>query len=114
LAIALVVAGCGGSSDPQTTSDPDREPIAVDVSIQNRQVRTSATRVRVEVGDSVHLTVTSDEDDIIHVHVVDDTLVLSADEPGEMDFVIPPGTARGTYTVETHNSGLALFDVRVG
>jgi hypothetical protein len=110
-----MITGCGGSVDPgqDSTTNPDRDPLNVDVTIQNRQVNASTSRLRVEVGDAVHLTVTSDEDDIIHVHVVDDTLVLSANEPGEMDFVIPPGTARGTYTVETHNSGLGLFDVRV-
>lgn len=63
LAGALVLTGCGGSDEPDTS---DRT--SVDITIKDGKVTPQGERVDVKVGEPVTLHVTSDADEEIHVH----------------------------------------------
>ena len=122
VAFAVVLSGCGGSASPPTAAGDSSTaplgagsngPIELAVTIENLQVSPTIGRVGVDIGDEVHLSVLSDEDDIIHVHGVERLFPVKAGETEELDFRLPPGVPRGVYTVETHASRLILLELRV-
>lgn len=87
--------------------------MVLDFVINNLQVSPKLNRVPVDIGDTVRLSVTSDVADEIHVHGVEETLVLRAGVESVPEFVVPTGVPRGVYEAEGHNSGLILFELRV-
>jgi plastocyanin len=130
-AVMLVLGGCGaddGQGDtaatetPTTTapSAPPHTPDAavtppaaaheIEVAITDGSVDTAEDSVEVAVGETVRLTVTSDVDDEVHVHGVEQTAELSAGSPTTLEF---SPTEPGVYEVETHESGLLLFQLIV-
>ena len=119
MVVATVLPACASGDDPptddptETSSGTGDEPVVLDLVIENLQVSPTINRVPVDIGDEVSLGVTSDVDDTIHVHGVERRLVLTAGERGVLDFTIPPGLPRGVYTVEAHDGGLVLFELRV-
>lgn len=120
LAATALLSACAadGDADPPVgstspTASTSDGPIALDFVIENLQVSPTVNRVAVDIGDEVTLGVTSDEDDTAHVHGVERRLILTGGERGVLDFTIPPGLARGVYTVEMHDTGLILFELRV-
>ncbi len=120
LTLAISLSACAdGANDPPSSepsesgSDSGEEPVDLEFVIDNLQVSPAIGRVPVDIGDAVRLSVTSDVDDSIHVHGVERFLVLTADEPGVLDFTVPPGLARGVYPVEAHDGGVLLFELRV-
>lgn len=118
LVAVLSLAACGGGGGdgdepPASTSPTGNEPVVLDMVIDSLQVSPPINRVPVDIGTEVSLSVTSDEDETIHVHGVERRLVLSAGEKGTIDFSIPPGLPRGVYPVEAHDGGVLLFELRV-
>ena len=84
--------------------------LVVDVSVRDGKVAPKPHRVDVKLGANVRLQVTSDEDDVLHVHGYDveepleaghtTTVELTADQPG-------------VFEVETHESELLLLQLAV-
>ncbi len=69
LACALVLAGCGGSSDaPGKTDGGLKAGVTVDIAIKDGKVTPQGKRVDVKAGEKVTLHITSDADEEIHVH----------------------------------------------
>jgi heme/copper-type cytochrome/quinol oxidase subunit 2 len=130
-ALLVLTAGCASGSDEAagtagrkpstggTASSPaaiasgepnPAEPVTVSVAVRDGKVVPEPRRVRVPLGRTVELQVTSDVDDELHVHGFDveepldagrtTTLTLHADEPG-------------LFEVETHESGLQLVQLEV-
>lgn len=121
--LAIMLSACGGAADPQGAADPGEPaspsqaagdgPTIVELVIENNQVSPTLNRLPVDIGDAVRLTVTSDDDESIHVHGVEVWLVLEGGVEGVLEFDIPPGLPRGRYDVEGHESGVLLFELRV-
>jgi len=127
-AVMLLLSACAADDDPDdtaatdipTTMGPSASPTAsvtpqasvreIEVVIIDGTVDTAEDSVEVAVGDTVRVTVTSDVDDEVHVHGVDQTAELSASRPTtlELSFAEP-----GVYEVETHESSLLLFQLLV-
>lgn len=110
-------AGTGGSAGSSSSAgiasgkpNPAKEPVTVTVSITDGTVTPKPSRVKIPLGSTVELQVTSDVDDEVHVHGFDveepldagrtTTIELTADQPG-------------LYEVETHESGLQLLQLEV-
>jgi plastocyanin len=130
LGLVLLLVGCGGAgeaaesppaaSPPPTsrspsptradTPPPGPEVREIEVQIVGGAVRTAADTVEVASGEVVRVVVTSDVDDELHVHGVDKTAVLVAGEPTTLELVFDEP---GAYEVETHDSGLVLFQLLV-
>ena len=130
LAVILVLAACGAEdgqgdtaasatpattapSAPPDTPDASATPAAdheIEVAIADGSVDTADDSVEVAVGETVRLTVTSDADDEVHVHGVEQTAELSAGSPTTLEFSL---AEPGVYEVETHESGLLLFQLIV-
>jgi glucose/arabinose dehydrogenase len=129
-AALVIAAGCGAadnaappvetsrssSSTPPSPTDtpsatstpPDLVPITVTVS--GGQVEPPPGRVDVPQGHTVLITVTSDEEDELHVHGYDIEVELAPGQPGTVEFVADQA---GLFEVETHDQGLQLFQLVV-
>ncbi|MEH1165230.1 hypothetical protein V6V47_07575 [Micromonospora sp. CPCC 205539] len=133
---ALLATGCGQDDDPSVTpppttaaptaaataSAPPASPTpsaaastpAVDqqitVTITKRQVAPPTGRVTVGKGELVRITVTSDTPDELHVHGYDLGVRLPAGKPASVEF---RAEKTGLFEVETHESGLVLFQLVV-
>jgi len=112
-AAALLLAGCGGSSDdeaaptaqpPTATSSATDEPAptpepteaeatgpVVDIVIKDGKVTPQGDRVEVTAGEEVTLNITSDADEEIHVH----------SEPEHSYEVAPGDTVSESFTLDT-------------
>ena len=82
----------------------------IEVQIADGTVQPEADRVEVAPGEPVRVVVTSDVADELHVHGVDETAMLVADEPTTLEFTIDEP---GVFDVETHHGGLVLFQLLV-
>jgi plastocyanin len=118
----LLVSGCGGSS---TAADPSTSPAAgsssagagtsakasdIVVSVKDGKVSPKAHRVKVAVGSSVRILVSSDVDDEVHVHGYDIEREISAGQSSTIEFT---ADQTGIFEVETHESGLLLLQLQV-
>jgi plastocyanin len=82
----------------------------IEVVVVDGTVDTAEDSVDVAVGETVRVTVTSDVDDEVHVHGVEQTADLSAGSPTTLEFSL---AEPGVYEVETHESGLLLLQLIV-
>ena len=120
LGVAITLAGCGSgddssgsgtatSSPPPTaaTTSPSAAGTTIDVTIAGGKVTPDPSRrVEVKTGDQVHLTVTSDTADEIHIHGYDIEKEVSAGGTVTIDFAadIP-----GQFEVEAHEISPGLL-----
>lgn len=100
-------------TEAATTSSPTTAAVEIDVTIAAGQVTTADERVPVSGMETVRITVTTDESDELHVHGVDLTLDLEAGVVNVLEFEVPSDLAPGLYEVETHDSGLLLFELEL-
>jgi plastocyanin len=130
LGLVVALAGCGGddptvqatsstggssstssssssSSGSSTTSSSGR---TLEVTITGRKVDPAPTTVPLAVGQSLTLTVTSDHDDVLHIHGFDIEKDLKAGQPTT---VTVTGKDPGVFEVETHETELRLLKIAV-
>jgi hypothetical protein len=129
IAALLLLAACASGSDSAKTADssmvtsgsqsagiasgeptPAAPVVVVNMSVRDGKVTPKPHRVDVKLGANVRLQVTSDEDDVLHVHGYEveepleaghtTTVELTADQPG-------------VFEVETHESELLLLQLAV-
>jgi hypothetical protein len=131
LALSLLAAGCGGEEEkqpeptssasapaeaapsesaiPETTESPfDGTLIKVD--INGSKVAPRPSTHKIAKGEAVRIMVTSDKADELHVHGYDELLELKAGETAMLEF---KADQSGRFEVETHDSGLLLFNLEV-
>lgn len=80
------------------------------VSITDGKVTPRPSRVKIPLGSTVELQVTSDVDDEVHVHGFDVEKPLEA---GVTTTVELQATEAGLYEVETHETELELLQLEV-
>jgi plastocyanin len=129
IAALLLLAACASGSDSAKTADssmvtsgsqsagiasgepsPAAPVVVVNMSVRDGKVTPKPHRVDVKLGANVRLQVTSDEDDVLHVHGYEveeplkaghtTTVELTADQPG-------------VFEVETHESELLPLQLAV-
>ena len=83
-------------------------PPSLGASIHSDQPPTS--RVEVTKGDTIRITVTSDQVDELHVHGYDKSLELAPGTPGSLLLL---ADKTGLFEVETHKTHLVLFQLVV-
>jgi hypothetical protein len=121
--VVITLAGCGSGDDPSASSPatgstppasaspssgtPSAAGTSINVTIAGGKVSPDPSRrVEVKTGDRVHLTVTSDTADEIHVHGYDIEKEVSAGGTITIDFTadIP-----GQFEVEAHEISPSLL-----
>jgi hypothetical protein len=103
----------GQSVSAQPSSGPPPQEASdktISVRISNGKVEGVPARVEVDRGTRVRLEVTSDRSDELHVHGYDKTAQLAPGSPAAVTFV---ADLPGMFEVETHDSGLLLFQLVV-
>lgn len=132
LALSLFAAGCGGEDDPgeptssataQATTSADAAPSAsepasapafdgtlIKVAVNGSKVAPRPSTHKVAKGGRVRIEVTVDKADELHVHGYDKTAEL---KPGQTAVVEFTADQSGRFEVETHESGLLLFNLEV-
>ena len=118
VAFTVALAACGDSAEPTpeapaptvSVSDESAGVRVVEVEIADGQVSTDDDRVEVRRGDTVRIVVTSDVDDEVHVHGVEQTAALVAGETATVEFTVDEA---GLFEVETHEGDLLLFQLLV-
>ncbi|WP_328997908.1 cupredoxin domain-containing protein [Kribbella sp. NBC_00709] len=135
LLAVLGLAGCGGGDDgtpspsvstttaSPTTGEPSQTPssvspssvavstppssapaadVVIDVTIAKGKVIPSGATVKAKAGQSVRINVTTDAADEVHVHGYDKELEVAPGKPGVITFT---ADTKGTFEIETHESG---------
>jgi FtsP/CotA-like multicopper oxidase with cupredoxin domain len=112
LAAALgTLAACAGAEPAGSGAAPAAEGLHVTATVSAGTVQTASPRVEVERGATVRITVTSDVADEVHVHGFGDpVLELTPGTPATLEVA---ADTDGLYEVETHDSGLLLFQLLV-
>ena len=108
LLLAVLLAGCGGSSTGGAGNSGKTDTIRV--AVKDGKVTPATHREPVAKGDTVKLVVTTDTADEVHVHGVDIEKETAPGKPVTITFVAKDA---GIYEVETHESGLQLLQLEV-
>ena len=108
LLLAVLLAGCGGSSTSGNSGSGKTDTIQV--AVKDGKVTPATHREPVAKGDTVTLVVTTDTADEVHVHGVEIEKETSPGKPVTITFVAKDP---GIYEVETHESGLQLLQLEV-
>jgi len=98
---------------PPSSEPPADKPTKIKVTINGTEVTTASDTVTVAAGDTIRIIVTTDADDELHVHGVEQTADLVSGVKNKVDVVIPSDLVPGVYEVETHESALLLFSLEV-
>jgi hypothetical protein len=126
-ALALLgLAGCGGDDQPAsggtptTSSAPAGQPsspsdspsgpattaaqadVVITATVAGGKITPNTQTVKAKQGQSVMVTVTSDEADELHIHGYDKEVELQPGKPGSVTFT---ADTKGTFEIETHESG---------
>lgn len=89
---------------PSNTADPSGEQadVTVNVTVANGKVNPSGSSIKVQAGQTVLITAVSDAVDELHVHGYDKELALQPGKPVSVKFT---ADQKGTFEIETHESG---------
>jgi hypothetical protein len=92
------------TKSPSNTAAPSGEyaNVTIDVTIAGGKVSPSGKNIKMAVGSKVKITGVSDVHDEIHVHGYDKTLEL---DPGKPGWLIFKADRKGSFEVETHETG---------
>jgi hypothetical protein len=121
VAVAVVLAaGCGEEASGPVSSPPSPghgrtssvAPAAttVTVNVARGRVETGSRRVKVPLGRTVRITITSDVAGEFHLHGYDRALRLKPGEPGTVELV---ADLPGVFEAELHGSWARLFELQV-
>lgn len=95
---------------PGEGSDSTAPVVTVTVSIADGEVDPKPGRVEAARGNTVLIAVVSDVADQIHVHGYDQEVAVQPGQAASLQFT---ADQTGLYEVETHESGLQLFQLEV-
>ncbi|MGC4944050.1 cupredoxin domain-containing protein [Kribbella sp. DT2] len=89
---------------PSNTTDPSGEQadVTINVTVANGKVNPSGDSIKVTAGQTVLVTAVSDAADQLHIHGYDKELELAPGKPASVKFT---ANMKGTFEVETHESG---------
>jgi hypothetical protein len=92
------------TSTPSNTTDPsgDVADVTLNVAVAGGKVTPSGATVKAKAGQTVLITAVSDTRDELHVHGYDKELELQPGKPVSVTF---KADIKGTFEVETHESG---------
>ncbi|MFI7033506.1 hypothetical protein ACIBK1_32720 [Microbispora rosea] len=122
VALLMATSACGGSdaaAPAQSAAPASTESAAapadsavkeITVTIAGRTVTPPPGRIEVTKGQTVRITVTGDAADEAHLHGYDKEAELQPGTPASIEFV---ADQTGLFEMETHGSGLQLFQLVV-
>ncbi|MEU6432533.1 hypothetical protein ABZ860_42065 [Microbispora sp. NPDC046973] len=97
-------------AEPAAAASGDSAVKEITVTVAGRKVTPPPGRIEVTKGQTVRITVTSDAADEAHLHGYDKEADLKPGTPASIEFV---ADETGLFEMETHESGLQLFQLVV-
>jgi FtsP/CotA-like multicopper oxidase with cupredoxin domain len=97
-------------SESAAAAPADSTVKEINVTIAGRKVTPPPGRIEVTKGQTVRITVTGDAADEAHLHGYDKEASLKPGTPASIEFV---ADETGLFEMETHGSGLQLFQLVV-
>ncbi|WP_405071491.1 cupredoxin domain-containing protein [Kribbella sp. NBC_01510] len=96
--------GKPNTSSPSNTADPSGEQadVTINVTVANGKVTPSGATIKAKAGQTVLVTAVSDAADEVHIHGYDKELPLTPGKPASVKFT---ADMKGTFEIETHESG---------
>ena len=96
--------GKPNTSSPSNTADPSGEQadVTINVTVANGKVNPSGATIKAKAGQTVLVTAVSDAADEVHIHGYDKELPLTPGKPASVKFT---ANMKGTFEIETHESG---------
>ena len=96
--------GSPNTSAPSNTADPSGEQadVTINVTVANGKVTPSGATIKAKAGQTVLVTAVSDAPDEVHIHGYDKELPLTPGKPASVKFT---ADMKGTFEIETHESG---------
>jgi FtsP/CotA-like multicopper oxidase with cupredoxin domain len=91
--VAFVIAQSGGSNDKSGGSTVAR------IALSGTKVQSGPSTITATKGDSVHIVVTSDKPNTIHLHGYDIERQAAPGKPARFDF---KATMEGVFEIESH------------
>lgn len=115
VALLMATSACGGSdaatpAQSAAAAPADSAVKEITVTIAGRTVTPPPGRIEVTKGQTVRITVTGDAADEAHLHGYDKEAELQPGTPATIEFV---ADQTGLFEMETHGSGLQLFQLVV-
>jgi hypothetical protein len=107
LVLVVIVAGCGSSGSSSTKRHATER---FTINVQHGKVQGGLHTLKVESGEHVVITITSDADDEAHLHGIDKEVELTAGTPTKLAF---DAKAQGSYELELHGSDTLIATVEV-
>ena len=99
------------SEDSNDLSSHSETPdVSFEVEILEGKVKGGLTRFEVSKGDVVEITVYSDKNDEVHLHVYDNVANI---KPGTPATIIVDATIPGIFEAELHSAGFRIFELQV-
>ena len=84
--------------------------VSFEVEILEWKVKGGLTRFEVSKGDVVEITVYSDKNDEVHLHVYDNVANIG---PGNPATILVDATIPGIFEAELHSAGFRIFELKV-
>jgi hypothetical protein len=96
--------GKPNTTSPSNTADPSGEQadVTINVTVANGKVTPSGATIKAKAGQTVLVTAVSDAPDEVHIHGYDKELPLTPGKPASVKFT---ADMKGTFEIETHESG---------
>jgi ABC-type glycerol-3-phosphate transport system substrate-binding protein len=96
--------GKPNTNSPSNTADPSGEQadVTINVTVANGKVNPSGATIKAKAGQTVLVTAVSDAEDEVHIHGYDKELPLTPGKPASVKFT---ANMKGTFEIETHESG---------
>jgi hypothetical protein len=111
LAVAFLYTTQIDQPVPVPVSPPSEAAQAfASVSVMNGQLTTQPLRIQGQVGKEVKFLVYTNQADELHVHGIDQTIALPANETTLVTIATPQV---GVYEMELHNAGIELGQIEV-
>jgi len=76
--------------------------VTINITVANGKVNPSGSSIKVKAGQTVLITAVSDAADEVHVHGYDKELPVQPGKPASVKFT---ANMKGTFEIETHESG---------
>ena len=91
-------------------NESDFPDASFEVKILEGEVKGGLSRFEVSKGDLVEITVYSDKNDEVHLHVYDDMVSVGPDAPAVINV---EATIPGIFEAELHSAGFRIFELQV-
>lgn len=109
LLVSFVLAGCAPDADLETAT-PSAADTPIQITLSGGRVSPNGERVNLHFGDRVTLVITSDRDDILHVHGFDTEIPVKA---GKKTTATLLADRTGRYEVESHEPPMVVVVLQI-